>query len=215
MSAYFPRWSPDGTRIVFTGSEPGKASKAYVVAASGGVPEAVVPGVGPEFDAGWSSDGQSLVYADSVSSPKGGLHLLELSGRHVSAPAGSEGLFSPRWSPDGRFIAALTKDSMTLKIVDLGTGLWRDLVRGQGVAYPSWSKDSKTIYFRTPMERQAGFYRVRVADAKTELVTDAPIPRGLAASINGWWSGVDRDGTPIVLRDAGIQEIYALVVKWP
>lgn len=64
------------------------------------------------------------------------------------------------------------------------------------------------------MEEGVSFFRVSVDDAHTELVTDASIPRGMAAGANGWWSGVDPHGTPIVLRDASIQEVYALDVKW-
>ncbi|MGH9454815.1 MAG: hypothetical protein ACRD2O_12685 [Terriglobia bacterium] len=29
------------------------------------------------------------------------------------------------------------------------------------------------------------------------------------------WSGLAPDDSPIVLRDVGIQEIYALDVRWP
>jgi hypothetical protein len=64
------------------------------------------------------------------------------------------------------------------------------------------------------LEEKAPFYRVRISDARMELITDAEVPRGLAPGVNGWWTGVDRDGTPVLLRDASFQEVYALAVKW-
>lgn len=213
MFASLPHWSPDERRILFTGSERGKPVKAYVVNAEGGNPETVVPGAGPEFDAGWSPDGRRLVYADSITADHGGLHLMDLRARQVSTLAGSEGLFSPRWSPDGRYIAALTNDSLNLRLFDRKTGRWRDLVHGRHVAYPSWSRDSRGLYFFSPMEAKASFFRVSVPDAHLELVTDAQIPWGMAAGTSGFWSGVDRGGTPVVLRDASIQEVYALDLK--
>jgi Tol biopolymer transport system component/DNA-binding winged helix-turn-helix (wHTH) protein len=213
MSASLPRWSPDGTRVLFTGARAGKPVKAYVVSADGGIPEPVLPGNGPEFDAGWSPDGQSLIYSDSVADPTGGIHLMDLRDRRVSKLPGSEDLFSPRWSADGLFIAALTKDSLTLKLLDRRTGQWRILVHGQHVAYPSWSKDLQWIYFCSPLEERTPFYRVRINDSRMEPVTDAAVPRGLAAGINGWWTGIDLDDTPLLLRDASIQEVYALTVS--
>jgi hypothetical protein len=38
---------------------------------------------------------------------------------------------------------------------------------------------------------------------------------GLAPSPCGFWTGFAPDYSPLLLRDAGIQEIYALGVTWP
>jgi Tol biopolymer transport system component/DNA-binding winged helix-turn-helix (wHTH) protein len=214
MFTALPRWSSDEGRILFTGSEANQPVKAYVVSAGGGKPETVVPGAGPEFDAGWSPDGRWMVYADSITAEHNSLHMVDLARKEVFSVPGSESLFSPRWSPDGRYIAALTEDSLSLRLLDRTTGQWRNLVQGRHVAYPSWSPDSRLLYFCSPEEEKTRFFTVRVSDSHLELVTDAPIPRGMAGGMSGWWSGVDRDGTPIVLRDASIQEVYAMKLNW-
>ena len=66
----------------------------------------------------------------------------------TSALPGSEGLLSPRWSPDGRYIAATTMDSQKLLLFDTGTKKWNELAH-VAVGYLCWSKDSKYLYFDT------------------------------------------------------------------
>src|SRR5262245_602503 len=62
MGVYLPRWSPDGKRIAFSGTLPGKPEKAYVVSSEGGAPEQVLPGERHEVDVDWSPDGRSLIF---------------------------------------------------------------------------------------------------------------------------------------------------------
>jgi Tol biopolymer transport system component len=66
----------------------------------------------------------------------------------------SENLFSPRWSPDGRWIAAMSLDQKQLRIYDTANLAWRTF-RGTEVGDPVWSADSKSIYaqsFNSPGE---------------------------------------------------------------
>jgi hypothetical protein len=52
-------------------------------------------------------------------------------------------------------------------------------------------------------------YRIRVIDRKVELVTRLSRQR-LGWSIAGKWTGLAGDDSPLVLRDTGSEEIYAL-----
>lgn len=61
----------------------------------------------------------------------------------------SEGLWTPRWSPDGRSIAALRADSKELLLYDCKTTGWRSLARYPFIESPAWTQDSSQIYFRT------------------------------------------------------------------
>ena len=72
---------------------------------------------------------------------EGGLsiRILDLKTRTLTKIPGSEGLFSPRWSPDGRYIAALSPDNTTLKRYDFSNlQTWSSwLVESAGsVSYP-------------------------------------------------------------------------------
>ena len=105
-------------------------------------------------------------------------------------------------------IAALRGGPETLQVFDLATRKWTELER-VFVGYPSWSRDSKYVYFDSP-EGEPGFYRVRVADHKLERLFSLKNVR-LAAG----WTGLAPDDSPLVLRDVGTQEIYALDWQLP
>jgi Tol biopolymer transport system component len=206
MQTALPRWSPNGKQIAFQGLTPNKPWLMYLVSADGGSPQELAPGFG---DIGWSSDGQSLVFGDTPLFLQPGasrvlaIHVLDLKTRRVSTLPGSEGLYSPRWSPDGRTIAALRAGPETLQVFDLVTRKYTELGTIQ-VGFENWSRDSKYIYFDSPVG-EIGFYRVRVSDHKLERLFSLKNVR-LADN----WTGVAPDDSPLVLRDIGTQEIYAL-----
>src|SRR5436853_31861 len=141
--------------------------------------------------------------------------VLGLLTRRASSLPGSDGLLPPQWSPDRRFIAALTKDSRKLLLFDLATETWKDLVNGQLVSYPAWSRNGKYIYFCNPMGNVVRFYRVGVENLKLEDVASVNLPRGLASGMFGSWTGLAPDDSPLLVRDTSIQEIYALDLQLP
>ena len=93
---------------------------------------------------------------------------------------------------------------MMIKIYDLATRTWRSLSGATHVNEPTWSGDSKFIYY----DNEGGprvLRRVRVADGAVEDLLDlSDYP--LAAH----WSGLSADGAPMLLRDVGTQHVYAL-----
>jgi Tol biopolymer transport system component len=70
LRAVTPRWSPDGTRIAFTGilgDSPGAEPwKIYIVSAGGGTPEVAVESKSGAADPTWFPDGDSIVFASQL-----------------------------------------------------------------------------------------------------------------------------------------------------
>ena len=213
MQACLPRWSPDGKRIAFSAAVPGEPDRIYVVAADGGRPAQLTAGNHYETDPNWSPDQNSLMFGgepwfEGGAPGSAAIHMLDLKTRQVSTLPGSEGLFSPHWSPDGRYVLAMSLDSQKLMLFDFSTHKWAELVSSPA-DYPNWSRDGSYIYFINPYIAEPAVYRVRISDRKLELVTSLSRQR-LGWSIAGKWMGLAGDDSPLVLRDTGSEEIYAL-----
>ena len=205
LRVYLPRWSPDGKQIVFWGLSPGgKPTKIYTIARDGGTPEALLPNdPANQWDPNWSPDGTKIVFGGRVTEPDSPIRILDLNSHQVSAIPGSKGLFSPRWSPDGRYLVALPGDSHTLMLFDFTTQKWQDL--GTGIAaYPNWSHDGDYVYFNGG----SSIKRLRLLDRRVEQVGDRKDIRQFGSL--GLWLGLAPDDCPLLLRDVGAEDVYAL-----
>ena len=213
-----PRWSPDATRISFSGAKPGEPYRIYMISADGGNPEQLTAGAG-DLDPSWSKDGNAIMFGvfpapDKPESAK--IMVLDLKTRALNQVAGSQGICCPRWSPDGRYVAAISGDNQKLLLLDLTTQEWRQQWSDKmgTVGYLTWSPDSKYLGFDTSFTADPGFFRVRVGDGQIERVVSlSKIRRSLSQW--GEWSGMAPDGSPIVVRDISSQEIYALDWQLP
>jgi Tol biopolymer transport system component len=206
LHAMLPRWSPDGKQILFFDLSAGRPARIYLVSAEDGRLEGLMRGdPQPQADPNWSPDGAKIVFGGFPYGPTA-IRVLDMKTHHVSTLPGSEGLYSPRWSPDGRYILAMTADSQSVVLYDLETQQWSELAKA-GAGYPSWSKNGQYVYFlRGPNDPAA--LRVRISDRKVEQVVDLKSFR--MAGYLGWWLGLAPDDSPLLLRDTGTQEIYAL-----
>jgi len=213
LIAYQPRWSPDCKRVAFQGLKPGQPWKMYLVSSEGGEGEEVMTGLG---DVGWSPDGNSLIFQsgmeDFASTSPRAIQFMDLKTRQISTLTDSEGLYSPRWSPDGRYIAALQVGPEVLLMYDVRNRKWTKLT-DITVGFPIWSRDSKYIYFDS-IESVPNLYRVRIADHSLEKVASLRGIR-LAPTFGGYLTGLAPDDSPLVARDVGSQEIYALDLELP
>ena len=141
--------------------------------------------------------------------------LLDLKTRALTQLVGSQGICCPRWSPDGRYVVALSADNQKLLLLDLSTQKWRQLADKMGtLGYMTWSPDSKYIGFDTSFTTDPGFFRVRVADGQIGRVVSLKNIRRFFPQW-GEWSGMAPDGSPLVVRDISTQEIYALDWQLP
>ena len=218
MQVHMPRWSPDGKQIVFMGSLPGHPWKIYLLPSEGGTPQELKDGERNQGDPTWMPDGHSIVFAGmpwldySVASGPN-IHLLDLRTNQVIDIPGSEGLFSPRCSPDGRYISALSSDSTRLLLFDVVKKTWAPLATSM-FAYENWSHDSAYLYAEDYPDKLDDIVRIHVPDGKLErLFSVKDVPRGF----DPWefWVGLAPDNSILLMRDRSTQEIYSLDVRFP
>ena len=179
------RWSPDNSHLVLMAEEPGKPWKLYLIGAEGGTPISLLNENRNEADPDWSADGQTIVFGrlpDRMDSrqPKA-IYLLNLQTHKVTQIPGSDGLFSPRLSPDGRYIAAMRLDQRALLLFDRAQGRWTPLTT-HGVGDPSWSHDGRSLYFQDFLEKGKPIYRITVPTGRTELISTMNDLRPVAAT---------------------------------
>jgi eukaryotic-like serine/threonine-protein kinase len=209
--AVLPRWSPDGKNIVFfefalTADKP---ARIYEVSSDGGTPQQLMPNnASQQLDPNWSPDGSKIVFAGESNDPASSIHVLDLATHQISTLPGSQGLYSPRWSPDGRYLSAFSADSKILLLFDFQTQKWVQLASGS-LSWLNWSHDGKYVYVLDFSGKNA-VVRIRVSDHHEEQVAD--LANFVSTGRYGGALALTPDDSPLLLRDTGSQDVYS--VDW-
>jgi eukaryotic-like serine/threonine-protein kinase len=211
MYPLLPRWSPDGKQILFFefALGAGKPARIYEISPDGGSPRQLLPDDhSQQLDPNWSPDGTRIIFANESNDPSSAIHILDLSTHAVSNLPASDGLYSPRWSPDGRYVSAFSGDSKTLLLFDFQTQKWTEFATGS-LSWLNWSRDGQYVYV-LDFRGKVAVVRIRVSDHKVEQVTD--IKDFSSAGRYGTALALSPDDEPLLLHDTGTQDVYS--VDW-
>lgn len=212
MQVFTMHWSPDGRQLVMMARQPGKPWKIYTMDADGGHLQEVLDEQRSEADPDWSPDGRTLVFGRlpdlmaEAEQPKA-IYTVDLATKKMTKLPGSDGLFSPRWSADGKYIAALSIDQKKLMLFDVATKKWR-LLAEQNIADPCWSHDDSAIYFHDFAQADQPIYKVAVATGKVERVADLHDLRS-ANVVDYRFAGLAPGDVPLVSARLSTANIYA------
>ncbi|MGO9438282.1 MAG: winged helix-turn-helix domain-containing protein [Terracidiphilus sp.] len=211
MYPTLPRWSPDGTQILFASMNAEGRFQSYLISRQGGTPQLLLPEDKEEQgNPNWSPDGQKIVFDSwekAAETFRRVTRILDLPRHRITQLPGE--YRSPRWSPSGRFIAGLARSTGDLCVFDLKKQQWSTLQKGP-ISNPSWSRDGLSIYFLR-VSSDPGVYRIRSTGEQAERIVDL---NGFHfTSVVGVWMELDPEDLPILLRDEGGVNIYALTLE--
>jgi eukaryotic-like serine/threonine-protein kinase len=214
--ASLPRWSPDGKQIVYVSQRLGKPWKLFLISAQGGTPEELLPGDTTEGDPTWSADGTRVAFSHGLPAgqKESDIRILDLNTHQVTTIPGSNGMFSPRWSPDGHYLAALNLENVSKKLLlyDFQSGKWSEwITEPDAVGFPAWSSDSHSLDYWSANKIK----RIKLGNSRPEDLFTFNTSRVYFTPEFGPWNDSAPDGSRIFLHDISTQDIYALDISSP
>jgi len=165
-----PRWSPDGTHLLFARLNDLGLNDLWVVPALGGAARRIVlNGLNPT----WSPDGRSIAYSSG-----GTIWVCEASGanpRAVTRPEPPLAHHHPAFSHDGRSLAFVRRRDgpySELAVADVGAGTMKTLTNDHALALsPVWSPDDRFIYFTSSRGGTLNIWKIPAASGDAEQIT--------------------------------------------
>ena len=213
----FPRISPDGTKVAFSTHD----GNAYIVSMESGKPQKIIDNtLGHPTAPDWSPDGNLLALtfgATDAGSSTGYLNSMIFDTRtgKLSPVSGSKGTIGP-WFATQDTLIATSLDQSKFVLFDFRTGKWTDLITSAD-KFANWemSPDGSYFFYETA-GNDPKIFRMRLKDRMVEEVASLKGFRPVEDPYLGNTQlNVTPDNSPVLTRDVGTQEVYALTVKWP
>jgi Tol biopolymer transport system component len=216
----FPIWTPDGRRVIYSGSKEGKHGLYSVPADASAQPKQLFATESAAVPRSVTLDGKTLIYSEAGSDKRQRLMMLPIpvngpTGQPQPVHADAAGAESDgQVSPDGRWIAYDSSESGGSEIYVQpfpGPGA-KTRISLEGGTTPRWSKDGREL-----------FYWARVPVAKLmaiDVVTSPDFRAGTARelfrqpSTTTWDITSDRNRFLVEISSRATGSTLAIVTNW-
>ena len=205
--------SPDNSRVTFSAHLPERESALFSASLQDGKARVLLQGA---TGGSWSPDGKSLLINIGKNGLRNGIRDFELqqidpsNGRASSFPGG-QSKYGFGWSAAGDVVAY--DEGFNLRILNPRSQAWSELLKGPCAAMKV-STDGTFAYCETSDVPYHKIVRVRLSDRRMETVMEIKGLRRVADQYLGTTLGVAPDGSVLLTRDLGSEEVYALSVNW-
>jgi len=150
-----PVWSPDGSRLAYSGTREGVLDLFVRQAAGATAEQPLLRSADGKFATDWSADGAFLIY-DQISNVTGfDVYALPLTGDRTPRPLAQSPAaeFQGQLSPNGRWLAFASTESSSptqgsdvfVQAFSAAPGKWR--VSTAGGWQPRWRRDGKELFY--------------------------------------------------------------------
>lgn len=173
-----PRWSPDGTRILFSSGPFFGPAKLHVINADGTGLTTLAPTLSNVAGADWSPNGDRIIFAYGLA---GGSDIYVMNA-DASGPTQltTEGTNSgPSWSPDGSRVAFVSLRDGNAEIYVMnanGTNHARLTSNNASDGRPRWSPDGRMIVFESNRDGNSEIYFMKADGSAQTRLTDHVAP---------------------------------------
>ena len=145
-----PDWSPDGTRIAFSGLRDGNY-EIYVMNADGSDLTNLTNNPGEDRNPAWSPDGSKIAF-DRGPGTTAQIYVMNADGSNQIPVTTMTPNYDPTWSPDGSRIAfsSLRGAYYEIYVINSDGSNEKRLTTGAHSLQPSWSPDGTKIAYYAP-----------------------------------------------------------------
>jgi serine/threonine protein kinase len=151
---FAPAWSPDGSRIVYSGRRKGSID-IYEKSSTGTGDERLLfaDSLG-KFQASWSADGVLAYVAGGGAIGRSDIYTLLLKGERQATPFLDSTMIEtqPQFSPDGKWVAYTTRDSgqFEIYVTPFPSKDHRIRVSPAGGSWARWRRDGRELFYVAP-----------------------------------------------------------------
>ncbi|WP_223151680.1 S41 family peptidase [Chitinophaga varians] len=183
----YPRFSPDGSKLAFTGNYDGNLD-AYVMPVTGGVPVRLTQHGNPDIVIDWTLDGKQVLFSSRRESTKDRFNQFYTIPENGGAPTKLPLAYAEfgSYSPDGKSIAVTTRSQSSrtwkryrggmkadIHIYHFDTGLSENISAKSegGDEFPMWYKNNIYLLSDRGPEKRMNLWRYKTDTKTFEQVT--------------------------------------------